>query len=180
VLFGLHLLSKKKAVVGSIITLFGVILQLNKLDIIYVNVWQLIVPFALIALGANMILNKKKSKRRVSDDYIIEKNFEINNVFSSDYKNVNSPSLESAEVFSLFGGSTVNMSNSSIATSGFNLELTAIFGSVEVILPEDCTIEIKGSPMFGKINDRSRLGSISTKKAILDCTCVFGEIEIKN
>lgn len=180
IFFGFHLLTKKKVVVGGIIILFGIILQLNKIDVIDVNVWQLFIPFALIGFGANLIFSKKEKNRRIADDYNVEKNFEVNNVFSSDYKNINSNSVERGEVFSLFGSTVINMSQATIAESGCNLELDAIFGSVTLELPEDCKLTIKGTPIFGKIDDRSRLNSISTRRVIIDCSCVFGNIEIIN
>lgn len=179
-LFGINLLSNKKFVFGTIATLFGALLQLEQLNLIYIDVWELMVPFALVGIGVNMIVKKKKHSRRLLNDFNVENNFEINNVFSSDERNVNSASLERGEVFSLFGGTTVDMSNSIISDNNLKLEMTAIFGSIDIRLPEDCRIELKGTPIFGNIDDRTRANPISTKKVILDCTCVFGGIDIRN
>lgn len=179
-LFGVHLLSNKKFVFGTFATLFGVLLQLEQLKLISFDVWQLVFPFALVGIGVNMIVKKKKHSRRLLNDFNIENNFEINNVFSSDERNINSASLERGEVFSLFGGATVDMSNSIISDNNLRLEITTIFGSIDIRLPEDCRIELKGTPIFGKIDDRTRANPISTKKVILDCTCIFGGIDIRN
>ena len=70
--------------------------------------------------------------------------------------------------------------STTVSDNDFELELTAIFGSIEIRLPEDCRIEYKGTPIFGSIDDRTRANPISTKKVILDCTCIFGGIDIRN
>lgn len=180
ILFGIHLLSNKKFIFGSIVSIFGLLLQLEQLNVVDVNIWQLVFPFALVGIGINMIVKKNKHSPRSLNDFRVEKNFEINNVFSSDERNVNSSSLERGEVFSLFGSATVDMSNSIISDNNFYLEMTAIFGSIDIRLPEDCRIELKGTPIFGSIDDRSKSNAISTKKVVLDCTCVFGGIDIRN
>ena len=180
ILLGIHFISNKKFVFGGIVSVFGLLLQLDRLKILDINVWKLVFPFALVGIGFNIIFKKDKSSRRKLNDYNVDKNFEINNVFSSDERNVNSASLERGEVFTLFGSATVDMSNSIISENNFNLELTAIFGSIDIRLPEDCRIEFKGTPIFGSIDDRTRANPISTKKVILDCTCVFGGIDIRN
>ena len=179
-LYGINLLSNKKFVFGTIVSLFGSLLLLEQLNLIFIDVWELMFPLALVGIGVNMIIKKKKHSRRLLNDYNVENNFEINNVFSSDERNVSSPSLERGEVFSLFGGATVDMSNSIISDINLKLEMTAIFGSIDIRLPEDCRIELKGTPIFGSIDDRTRANPISTKKVILDCTCVFGGIDIRN
>ncbi|MFA7325507.1 MAG: LiaF domain-containing protein [Candidatus Kapaibacterium sp.] len=180
ILFGVHLISNKKFVFGTTVSLFGILLQLEQLRIIDISVWQLVFPFALVGIGVNMIIKKNKHSSRTLNDYNVDKNFEINNVFSSDERNVNSASLERGEVISLFGSATVDMSNSIISDNNFKLEMTSIFGSIDIRLPEDCRIELKGTPIFGSIDDRTRANPISTKKVILDCTCVFGGIDIRN
>lgn len=180
ILFGIHLISNKKFVFGGIVSVFGLLLQFNRLNIFNFNVWQLVFPFALVGVGISIIGKKNKHSRRLLNDYNVDKNFEINNVFSSDERNVNSASLERGEVFSLFGSANVDMSNSIISENDFNLEVTTIFGSIDIRLPEDCRIELKGTPIFGSIDDRTRANPISTKKVILDCTCVFGGIDIRN
>lgn len=180
ILFGFHLISNKKFVFGGIVSIFGILLQLEQLNIFDINVWRLIFPFALVGIGVNMIIKKNKHSERISNDYIVEKNFEINNVFSSDERNINSHSLEKGEVFSLFGSAKLDMSNSTISDNNFYLELTSIFALIEIRLPEDCRIEIKGSPIFGSIEDKTRLNSNTNKRVILDCTSVFGSIEIRN
>ena len=123
ILFGLHLISNKKFVFGGIVSVFGLLLQLDQLSILDINIWQLVFPFALVGIGLNIILKKDKSSRRKLNDYNVDKNFEINNVFSSDERNVNSASLERGEVFTLFGSANVDMSNSIISDDNFNLEL---------------------------------------------------------
>lgn len=180
ILFGIHLLSNKKFIFGSIVSIFGLLLQLEQLNVVDVNIWQLVFPFALVGIGINMIVKKNKHSPRSLNDFRVEKNFEINNVFSSDERNVNSSSLERGEVFSLFGSARVDMSNSIISDNNFYLEMTAIFGSIDIRLPEDCRIELKGTPIFGSIDDRSKANPISSKKVVLDCTCVFGGIDIRN
>lgn len=179
-LFGIHLISNKKFIFGTIVTLFGTLLQLEKLNVIDISVWSLVFPLALVGIGINIIIKKNKHSPRDLNDFNVDSKFEINNIFSSNEKSINSASLERGEVFSLFGSSVVDMSNSNISDNNLNLEVTSIFGSIDIRLPEDCRIVLKGTPIFGSIDDRTRSNPVSTKKVILDCTCIFGGIDIRN
>ena len=180
VLLGLHFISNKKFILGSIFALFGIILLFDKLNIFDINVWKLVFPFALIGIGVNLLASKTKYSKRKITDFEVEKNFDINNIFSSDNKNISSSILERGEIFTLFGSTNINMALSEISEDNFNLELTSIFGNIEIRLPKDCRIEIKGTPIFGSIEDNTIHNPTAYKKVILDCTCVFGNIEISN
>lgn len=180
ILFGVHLISNKKFIFGSIVSLFGILLQLEQLNLIDISVWSLVFPLALVGIGINLILKKNKHSRRDLNDFKVDNKFEINTVFSSNEKTINSASLERGEIFSLFGSSVVDMSNSNISDNNLNLEVTSIFGSIDIRLPEDCRIVLKGTPIFGSIDDRTRSNPVSTKQVILDCTCIFGGVDIRN
>lgn len=46
--------------VGSLLLLLGVLLLLEKLDVIYGPVWDYLLPVALVALGLSMIFKSRK------------------------------------------------------------------------------------------------------------------------
>lgn len=49
--------------IGILLLILGVLMFLEKLGIIYGSVWDYVVPVALIALGAELIL--KRSRKRL-------------------------------------------------------------------------------------------------------------------
>ena len=48
--------------VGSLLLMFGILLLLKQLGVIYGDVWDYLWPLALIALGASMIFDRRRNR----------------------------------------------------------------------------------------------------------------------
>lgn len=62
------------------------------------------------------------------------------------------------------------------------MNITALFGGVEMIVPPDWQVSVSGTPILGAIeNKTTRTGSEQEgKKVNCRCTVAFGGVEIKN
>ncbi len=66
------------------------------------------------------------------------------------------------------------------------LEINAIFGGVEIRVPEAWQVAFRGTPIFGGIADKTRVGRTTDlsdprrKVLILTGAVIFGGVEIKN
>ena len=56
----------------------------------------------------------------------------------------------------LFGGVELDMRHAKISTEGCKIHATALFGGVEIIVPDDWNVIITGTPIFGGIENKSR------------------------
>lgn len=70
-----------------------------------------------------------------------------------------------------------------LAKEGAVVHLTALFGGIELYVPENVRIQITGTPIFGAWEDKTHLPASKNPDDPLlqiNCTAVFGGIDIKN
>ena len=80
----------------------------------------------------------------------------------------------------LFGGVELDMRQAQISADGCKIHATALFGGVEIIVPDDWNVIITGTPIFGGIDSKSRgIGQKVSKDIYIHCTVAFGGVEIK-
>ena len=86
-----------------------------------------------------------------------------------------------AETVAVFGGSQLNLWNARIDGQA-TVEATAIFGGVEITVPENFKMVIKGTPIFGGIDNKTKNNNLTEDAPVLNinATAIFGGIEIKN
>ena len=81
----------------------------------------------------------------------------------------------------LFGGGDIDLRQAGFTAEGCNLHLTAIFGGIDVIVPDDIQVITSGIPIFGAIEDKSTHSETKPIRSTVKCHCtvIFGGIEIK-
>ena len=56
----------------------------------------------------------------------------------------------------VFGGANIDLTDATISAEGALIEITTIFGGVELRVPDNVVVEIKGVPIFGGWEDKTR------------------------
>lgn len=192
---------------ASFLIAIGVLFLLGNLDIINVRWYNLIFPTILIAIGirilvpskcfmkrcffkndkseeiidnCGILINKKFNFNGSTDDDIIE-NY---NIFSGYDSTITSQSFKGGEVGAIFGGSSIDLRECSLNNNKAKLELYAIFGGVEVIIPTNWKVQVKGTPIFGGIDNKCTYEkSTETENVptlIIEAFAIFGGVDILN
>lgn len=158
--------------IALIIAGAGVVFLLSRLDVI--DLRDLIVPAALIVLGLFVLFGRNLGGKQEATD-------EINsfNVFSGSELTTRSQAFRGGSVTAVFGGSEVDLRDSSLAP-GARLDVFAAFGGVEVKVPADWHVVVKGLPIFGGVENKVK-GPVPENAPTLEvnATVIFGGIEIK-
>jgi len=70
----------------------------------------------------------------------------------------------------------------SLSESQATVELTALFGGIEIFVPKEWKVGLDSSAIFGSVEDKRREAvSEDTKTTLhIKATAMFGGIEIKN
>lgn len=185
IVIGLHqLLSSRFTNLFAFVLLFvGGSLQLRKLGLIGSMHLRLFWPLLLILFGLILLFNFGGASRRgvetkpnnTSDDVVI---------FGSVERRIASPSYRGGNVTALFGGVTLDLRGSEMSAGTNFLNIQAVFAGVDLILPTGWTIEVKGIPVFGGIEDQ-RKKQVGTEdanqpKLRINALVVFGGIDIKD
>jgi predicted membrane protein len=182
IIIGLIKLQGQDRIAGLIFILIGALLLLTIHDIVEWNsIWRLW-PLILIFIGLSMIFKGRRTKWNLSnetisgDDYI-----HSNAVFGGSEHTVTSQNFRGGETMALFGGVELDMRQAKISPDGCKIHATALFGGVEIIVPEDWNVIITGTPIFGGIDSKSRRKSDTNgnKDVHIHCTVAFGGVEIK-
>lgn len=160
---------------GSLIGLaIGIIFLLAARDIIdFTVIGHLIVPALLVIIGLFLIFKKEDKDFVINKEY--EKDKEIEVTFSDQTITVDEE-FSSRKASAVFGKLTLDLTKAKIKKDT-NIKLEAVFGSVNLILPEGLDVKIKSTPIFGSIsNNYNNTGS---KTIYIEADAVFGGVTIK-
>ncbi len=170
---------------GFILIMAGTVLQLNKLNILHVSLWDLW-PLIFVAIGLMIIWNTLEG-RKVGAPPAGDSNTVLNEVaiFSSVERRVTNRQFQGGRLTSVFGGMEIDLSEADIEGTEAVLDLNIVFGGCEIRVPASWHVALRVQPIFGGIEDRTRQSapadSSSERKTLyLKGSVVFGGVEIKN
>ena len=180
-LFGLF---TDKDKVGSLIGLFiGVAILLSVNDVIdFSLILKLIFPIILVMIGVTVIA------KNINDRNVSEKISELNgnkikigsycSTFSSQNINVDE-TFDGCNLDAIFGGIKLDLRNSKIKKDVV-INASAIFGGIDIYVPEDVEVKIKSTSIFGGASNKSKNETDEKSKVIyVNATCLFGGVDIK-
>ncbi|NLV87923.1 MAG: cell wall-active antibiotics response protein [Tissierellia bacterium] len=183
------LFDRKSSKFGSLILIIiGGALQVNRLDLFDFNAFRLIWPIILILIGLKVIFSKD-SFVEVKFDSDIKKN--ISNVTLDDYLNESavfsgietnnqSQSFKGGRATALFGGIDVDLRSAKLYNNEATIELNAMFGGIDIYVPDDWRVEVKGTPVFGGWSNKTRPNTNPDAPVLnVKCFVLFGGVEIK-
>jgi predicted membrane protein len=147
-------------------------------------------PIIIIVIGISMVIKVgffKEKQIKLQND-----NSEFKDIPSEDYinsaaffsgitKKVVSKNFKGASISSVFGGNEVNLTQADFTGEAI-MDVTCVFGGVNLIIPANWKIKSDLTSVFGGIDDQRPIvlgeSMDETKTLILKGACVFGGIEI--
>jgi len=199
VVVGLVKFFKERSQVGGAITIVvGVMLQLSQLGYLQLS-WGSMWPLILIAAGIAMIWSRFEMPKfptppveagvagmgTVSESSSYETLNEYA-LFGGIERRMHSNSFRGGSIVSLFGGVEVDFLSADIEGQEAVIYVEAIFGGIELRVPERWNVVFQGQSIFGGYSDETRPpladtpGSTPRKTLILRGKAVFGGINVKN
>lgn len=168
---------------GNIIGLaVGVFLLLCCQDIFsFSMIWKLLVPAIIVIIGIKMILTGLFGNKT---NEIIEK-IKANGgepkvgcaTFSGCNLNYDGEVFEGAELSAVFGGVKCDLRNA-VIEKDCAIQLTAIFGGIDIYIPENVNVKVSSNSIFGGISNKSAVHK-DAPTIYIKGTCMFGGAEIK-
>lgn len=151
------------------------------------SILEIAIPTVLVIAGISLLFPKRYFRK---EDPVLKTSedsaniLEDVNVFSGGSKFVTSEAFRGGQVTCIFGGAEVNFKNSSLAPGENVLEITCIFGGCTLYVPEDWTVRVDATAVFGGFSDERSKGSTHlvtdpTKVLIVKGVVIFGGGEIK-
>jgi predicted membrane protein len=107
---------------------------------------------------------------------------DVSAVFGGVKKNILSKNFRGGDVVSFMGGSEIDLSQADF-TGRVRIDVTNIFGGTKLVVPATWDIQSDITAIFGGVDDKRQISGIkmdTDKVLVLDGTCMFGGIEIRN
>ena len=177
---------------GIVLIVLGGLFQMRKLDIITVSLARFFWPGIIIAIGVSMLVPSnlaKKNRESSKEDYEFRKSesdedMVDNLALFSGLKTRNvSKSFRGGSLVAIFGGIDLDLRDAFIINNSARIDVTSTFGGVNIIVPPDWKIVVKGVPIFGGWSNQTRGKNYDNPDApvlTVHCFVAFGGVDIKN
>ena len=196
------------AFAGLLFTLVGSWLQAEELNIIHIRLWQ-IWPLALVLFGGYLVwqgLAGRESGRQTSgaaaalasdsgersprttewDSEAPSRVVDANSTLSAMAilggvsRGNNSRAFRGADLLAIMGGCQLDLRQAAIHGEAV-IEVFALWGGIEIRVPEDWTVASHIVPLMGGVEDKTRPPQGATAhRLILRGFAIMGGVEIKN
>lgn len=173
---------------GTVLILVGGFFMLNEFANLPFNAKQLFWAFLFILIGIMILFRGTwhPFHRLESNDYLTEDALDVVdevNVFGGSEKRIITKNFKGGKMTNIFGGSTLDFSEASLAEGKNILDVVSIFGGFKFIVPHDWTVKIEVSAVMGGVSDkRTHVSDTPDPNRILIIrgSAIFGGGEIKN
>jgi hypothetical protein len=169
--------------------LIGAAFLLDNLHILIFDfdVSHLIWPFAVIGFGLFMLLravDRKKYLEGAPAASIPDSGAGSWAIFSSVKRKVDSQDFKGCEAMAVFGEVKIDLRKAGMTADQAVIDVNALFGGVDIRVPETWRVEIKGAGIFGAFEDKTvppRVDpAVKTPQLIITGTAVFGAAKVDN
>ncbi len=179
--FGIGLFTDENKIGNAIGVFIGIFLLLVSRGIVEFDlIWDLILPGILIIIGLTLIFKNyfidqeiKKIKQNIGEDDGYWATFGVQNLKFVDEE------FKSTELNAIFGSIKIDLTQA-IIKEDIIIKASAIFGGIEILVPQGVRIKLKSLPIFGGTNNKTQ--NDTNKKSFIiyiDSVTIFGGVEIK-
>jgi predicted membrane protein len=171
-------------VAGGLTILFGGVYLARNLGFIHIS-GNLFWPLVIIAIGVLMLVRAIESQQNPKSSATLSPGMQREVCVFSGCKRINdSQEFRGADLFTMFGGIDIDFSAAKMAGETAEIGTTAMFGGIELRVPQDWVVIPRATCLFGGMEDRTRLrapgDTAPTKTLIITGLVMFGGVELKN
>ena len=146
--------------------------------------WKLLLPAIVILIGLSIIIksafNNKFDKAVEKLNEKFNKDDESGAVFGGANINLAGKEFKGKNVSAVFGGLKLDLREAKIKEDVI-INATAIFGGIDILVPENVIVETKSNSFFGGVSNKKNTASKSAKAptVYVNGTAMFGGVEVK-
>jgi predicted membrane protein len=187
---------RRKGIAYALIV-FGAVVQIAKLDIFWWWSGRTLLPIFLIVLGVWLLLARLRPAPAVQPQQPAEfagpkgedagESIDAFVIFGGLERASTSRQFRGGEASAVFGGIDLDLRRAELAPGEQRLKLFALFGGIEVSVPQTWQVSVHGTPILGSVED-SRKATPSPPeqespppagRLLVDGFALFGGIEVK-
>lgn len=165
-----------KIIWGTILIIIGISAILG------ISLMRFLFAFILIAIGIKIIIGKKSNYWNFKQNKSTTEENTLNevNIFSSVNKLIKSDDFKGGKIVVIFSGGRIDLSQVKTSLRNIDLEIIAIFGGVELIVPKEWKINSQGNSIFGGYDIKVQGENVGETTLNLKGHAIFGGIKVKN
>lgn len=166
---------------------FGVLLFISYYVSLNFSLWELVIPAILVFIGLRILFQGVFRKKTTFFEHNINiggqskgngSGTDYSAVFSSNRVHITDTFL-GADINAVFGGLVLDLRDAKII-SDVEVNATAVFGGIDIYLPQGVNVKTNNVPIFGGVSNKSNQHAEPGAPTIyLNATCMFGGIDIK-
>lgn len=157
----------------------GIFLILTNLDYLPGNFWSYFWPAVIIFVGISMLSKRSGNPMGVSGVEDSNNSVRVFSMFSGQERRMRSEAFSSGEATVVFGGATIDLREAKFSKSA-EINVTALFGGVEILVPKSVTVVTKGIPIFGGFEDKTQPDPEAQNTLKITGTAIFGGVSIEH
>ncbi len=180
----LSLITRQNKGFGIILIAVGGVFYLRDFYDFHFNFWQIFWPVMLIIAGFSILFHRHSHHKFRNVSGTNEDILDEVTILGGTERIINSESFKGGKLTSIFGGQKLIFTRAKMAQGKNTIELFAIFGGFELVIPDTWKVKVSITPIFGGFSDKRltpvKSGEISESELLITGTVVFGGGEIKS
>ena len=180
----IELIAREEKFWSAIWLIIGIILLLACRDILdFELIWRLTIPVIIILIGINLIFKDKLDKRMEKKNKELKEKAEGLEEYCATFGEVkadfNNQEFKGASLTAVFGSTDLDL-RKAIINEDKLIKTCAVFGGIEIMVPENVNIKVKSTPIFGATSNKTnRKYDEKLPTIYVNSFCMFGGVDIK-
>lgn len=192
----LGFLDRKSSKFGNVLMIIiGAMIQIDKLELVDINVYKLIGPIVLILLGLKIILSRESfaevqfshdssetsyNTRELSKNVTLEDTIDAFVMMSGIETNNQSQQFRGGKATAVMGGIDIDLRGARLYNNEAYLEINAIMGGIEIFVPDGWRVEVTGFPVLGGWSNKTKYnGDPNAPLLKIKCFVMFAGMDVK-
>ncbi|HEY7335075.1 MAG TPA: DUF5668 domain-containing protein [Bryobacteraceae bacterium] len=177
---------------GATVAGAGIVFLANNLGFFPWNIWRLIWPALLILAGVLILVYRGFETRvRWAGEWLhpytatgSENVLSEYAIFGGVKRRIESGDFEGGEALAIFGGVEIDMHRAFTTREDIQVEVNAIFGGVDLWVPDNWDVSVQGAGILGGFEDKTHhaavVEGIKRPRLVIRGSAVFGGVTVKN
>jgi hypothetical protein len=165
---------------GAVLTVIGTLLLLDNLELVRVDDLDRLWPLFVIALGGFLVWGGLRGARRRGAAAVdVAATFHALAVMGGVRRQITSKAFVGGDASAVMGGCEIDLRHAEMAGEEAEIEVFAMWGGVDLAVPDHWRVEIRGMPLMGAFEDTTRPRTEdATKRLIVRGLALMGGVEI--